>query len=723
MLSHLSRLGLQVNREKSKLSPTQRISFLGMELDSVNLTARLSEERAQSMLRCLESLQRKRAVPLKHFQRLLGHMASSAAITPLGLLHMRPLQRWLHDRVPVLPSHLQPMVGPCLSSGRSSPRASIQACCCFNRRLCHGLGGHVQRARSRGALDRAPAAVAYQLPRVAGSMACSAPLQNAATREAYTGPLGQHCDRCVHQPPGRSTLPSHVATRPPSPPLESEASEVASRRSCPRRAQSCSDCTIQHALPGEWRLHPEVLQLIWRRFGDAQVDLFASPDTSHCQLFFSLSEGTLGTDALACSWPRGLRKYAFPPVSLLAQTLCKVREDEEQVLLVAPYWPNRTWFPELMLLATAPPWQIPLRRDLLSQRGGTLWHPRPDLWNLLGRDAEVLSGLPPAVVNTITSARALSTRQAYRLKWNLFINWCSPRREDPRRCPIAVVLSFLQDGLERRLSPSTHKVYVAAIAAHHDAVDGKSLGKHDLVIRFLRGARRLNPPRPHLVPSWDLPSVLSALRGAPFEPLQSVELKFLSLKTVLLSALATVKRVGDLQAFSVDDSCLEFGPADSHVVLRPRPGYVPKVPTMPFRDQVVNLQALPREEADPAIALLCPVRALRIYVDRTQSFRTSDQLFVCFGGQQKGRAVSKQRLAHWIVEAIVLAYQARRLLCPLGVRAHSTRGVASSWTLVRGASIADICKAAGWATPNTFARFYNLRIEPVSSRVLVSDGQ
>ncbi len=63
VLSHLSRLlGLQVNREKSKLSPTQRISFLGMELDSVNLTACLSKERAQSMLRCLESFQRKRAV-------------------------------------------------------------------------------------------------------------------------------------------------------------------------------------------------------------------------------------------------------------------------------------------------------------------------------------------------------------------------------------------------------------------------------------------------------------------------------------------------------------------------------------------------------------------------------------------------------------------------------------------------------------------------------------
>ncbi len=76
-----------------------------------------------------------------------------------------------------------------------------------------------------------PAAVAYQLPRVTGSMACSAPLQNAATREACTGPYRQHCDRCIHRPPRQSTLPLHVATRPPFPPLESEASEVASRRS------------------------------------------------------------------------------------------------------------------------------------------------------------------------------------------------------------------------------------------------------------------------------------------------------------------------------------------------------------------------------------------------------------------------------------------------------------------------------------------------------------
>ncbi len=184
----------------------------------------------------------------------------------------------------------------------------------------------------------------------------------------------------------------------------------------------------------------------------------------------------------------------------------------------------------------------------------------------------------------------------------------------------------------------------------------------------------------------------------------------MSLKTALLTTLTSIKRVGDLQAFSVSEECLVFGPVYSHVVLRPRPGYVPKVPTTPFRDQVVNLQALPSEEADPALALLCPVRALRIYVTRTRSVRSSEQLFVCHGGQQKGKAVSKQRLAHWIVEAVALAYQSEGEPCPLGVRAHSTRSVASSHALAHGASLADICRAASWATPNTFASFYNLSV-------------
>ncbi len=110
------------------------------------------------------------------------------------------------------------------------------------------------------------------------------------------------------------------------------------------------------------------------------------------------------------------------------------------------------------------------------------------------------------------------------------------------------------------------------------------------------------------------------------------------------------------------------------------------------------------------------------YIHRTQSSRTSGQLFVCYGGQQKGKAVSKQRMAHWIVDAIPLAYEAQGVPCPLRLCAHSTRGVTSSWALAHGALLADICRAAGWVTPNKFTRFYSLRVKPVSSCVLTSNG-
>ncbi len=77
-----------------------------------------------------------------------------------------------------------------------------------------------------------------------------------------------------------------------------------------------------------------------------------------------------------------------------------------------------------------------------------------------------------------------------------------------------------------------------------------------------------------------------------------------------------------------------------------------------------------------------------------------------------------QRLAYWIVDTVALAYQSQGEPCPQGVRAHYTRSVASSHALAHGASLADHCRAAGWATLNTFARFYSLCVEPVSSCVL-----
>ncbi len=209
-------------------------------------------------------------------------------------------------------------------------------------------------------------------------------------------------------------------------------------------------------------------------------------------------------------------------------------------------------------------------------------------------------------------------------------SWRPPKMHDPRRCMIGVVLSFLHERLERRLSPSTLK---CMWPQSRPTTMQWTAGPWESMISSWGSWRVPGGWTPSGHPLCPLGTSLSSwldFRGAPLSHW------LLSAKTALLTTLTSIKKVGDLQEFSVSEECLVFGPVYSHVVLRPWPGHMPKVPTTSFCDQVVNLQALPSEEADPALALLCPVGALRIYVDRTRSFRSSKQLFVCHGGQQKG---------------------------------------------------------------------------------------
>ncbi len=172
----------------------------------------------------------------------------------------------------------------------------------------------------------------------------------------------------------------------------------------------------------------------------------------------------------------------------------------------------------------------------------------------------------------------------------IFMNWCSSHGNNPQRCGIGSMLSLLQEGLDRSLSVSTLKVYMATIAANHNTVDCRSIRKHDLVIRFLGGIRRL------------------ILKGCASSPLGISQWSFRPYTEIRLSP------------FSQLDLVPSFRPAVSHVILRPWPGYVPKVLTTSFRDQVVTLQAIPSQKGDPDLSLLC----ICMYLECTQKFRRSE---------------------------------------------------------------------------------------------------
>ncbi len=261
----------------------------------------------------------------------------------------------------------------------------------------------------------------------------------------------------------------------------------------------------------------------------------------------------------------------------------------------------------------------------------------------------------------------------------------------------AQLISGLSTEVVAGLSPPTLKVYVASISAYHILLGGTSLGKDPLVSRFLHGTCRLRPTVHTRVPTWDLATVLQGLSLAPFEPLEEVPAKFLTLKALFLLAISSLKSIVDLQLLSVAPSCLEFAPGMVKAFLHPRPGYVPKIPTNVARS--IMLQAFcpnPFQNADRERPnLLCPVGALDAYVHRAALWCKNEQLFVCFGPPNKGSPASKQRMSKWVVEAISLAYESAGQPYPMAVWSHMTRGMVASKALISGAALQEVCDAAG----------------------------
>ena len=69
------------------------------------------------------------------------------------------------------------------------------------------------------------------------------------------------------------------------------------------------------------------------------------------------------------------------------------------------------------------------------------------------------------------------------------------------------------------------------------------VGQHPYIIKLLRGVLSSRPPASRLLPEWEWP-MFSKL---PFEPLSKTSLKFVTLKTVFLTAITTYSHVSALQ--------------------------------------------------------------------------------------------------------------------------------------------------------------------------------
>ena len=122
------------------------------------------------------------------------------------------------------------------------------------------------------------------------------------------------------------------------------------------------------AVNTEWTMNPIILNKIWEAWGKPQVDLFANYLNHRLPLYVSPFPDPKAwkINALLIQWT-GVKMYAFPPWSILEEVLLKLREEPTEMILIAPAWTNRPWFPLLRQMLTEEPIKLPLIPDLLYQ--------------------------------------------------------------------------------------------------------------------------------------------------------------------------------------------------------------------------------------------------------------------------------------------------------------------------------------------------------------------
>lgn len=255
---------------------------------------------------------------------------------------------------------------------------------------------------------------------------------------------------------------------------------------------------------------------------------------------------------------------------------------------------------------------------------------------------------------------------------------------------ITVVLEFLTELFDRGYSYSTINSARSFLSSILPSINGLTVGSDPLIRRFMRGVFIDRPNLPRYTETWDVSIVLSFIRSMGDNEVLS--LFDLTLKLVMLLALVTGQRAQTLSFLDLDNMhvyedrivfCVR------NLVKQSRPScHLKPVTVLAFSDK-----------------MLCVVSCLKVYILKTEQYRSIENRKLFLTTQKPYREASKDSISRWI----------RTVLSKAGIdtskfSGHSTRAAASAAARSAGLSVDNILAHVGWSNESTFAKFYDKNV-------------
>lgn len=105
----------------------------------------------------------------------------------------------------------------------------------------------------------------------------------------------------------------------------------------------------------EYSLSTTAFAKIVQRFGQPDIDLFASYSNNKCSKYISWKQnpGSYAVDAFSILWSSFF--YAFPPFTIIGKVLSKIIKEGAEGIVVVPEWNSQPWYPLFLKLLLEDP--------------------------------------------------------------------------------------------------------------------------------------------------------------------------------------------------------------------------------------------------------------------------------------------------------------------------------------------------------------------------------
>ena len=352
-------LGFTINREKSVLIPTQKLTFLGFDIDSVQMTVSLTEDKVEKFLDLSNKIVKTEKPIIRDVAGLVGVMVAYSPAVEYAGAHFKHLEKdkikalkrakgnfedrmWLSEKALGNIQWWRENLNNARIIRRDEPTVEL-----FTDASLEGWGAHTDIEQTGGRWHNTEMAHINVLELKAILFGLQSLCKNLKTHIRIRTDNTTALAYVKNMGGTKSTECLDVA---------SEIWEWAQQNGC--------WLSITH-IPGvdnvladlrsrkfkdhlEWSLSDDIFKDICKAFGKPKIDMFASRLNKKLTKYVSWEPApdNWKTDAFSFSWTNEFI-YCFPPFSLIPRVVRKIQRDGARAIVVAPHWAGQPWFPML----------------------------------------------------------------------------------------------------------------------------------------------------------------------------------------------------------------------------------------------------------------------------------------------------------------------------------------------------------------------------------------